>query len=406
MKIITIIAPAIFFFILSSCTEQTVKPDDVEYRRDQNGTRLLYEIAAKKPYGSSTRAFVKDYFPNKQERFKISFLNGLKDGPFTFYYPDGKISLEGNYEKGLRDGKFVRYGQIGELVYEKNYKNGILDGNFSLYYKASKSDVYRYRQSIRNDEKIDIVKNHIRLRTKFTNGQPVGAYQSFDHPKGVSDLNESDLLNEEGFFDENGLLAEEQVKFYPKTKRLFVVLPGDDRIEFEASENGFSKAIDAARSQILAMPAFRNPERKPALVFTADEKGNLIAPIWTSQIEAIVLRDINGLNDIQEFAPNYEAFTNFALPQAIELDNNESSGEFAIIGTDLYGRKVDLLWSSKPSPGSIHLHDRILAKRTKTRRTWDQGSAVEADWFLDDGSQILLRGDDEISIGHIPSPSN
>ena len=383
MKIITITAPAIFFFILSSCTEKTVKPNDVEYRRDQNGTRLLYEIAAKKPYGSSTHAFVKDYFPNKQERFKVSFLNGLKDGSFTFYHPDGKISLEGNYDKGLRNGKFVRYGQIGELVYEKNYKNGILDGNFSLYYKASKSDVFRYRESIRNDEKIDIVKNHIRLRTKFTNGQPVGAYHSFDHPKGVSDLNESDLLNEEGFFDENGLLAEEQVKFYPKTKRLFVVLPGDDRIEFDASANGFSKAIDTARSQILAMPAFRNPERKPALVFTADEKGNLIAPIWTSQIESIVLRDTNELNDIQDFAPNYE-----------------------IIGTDLYGRKVDLLWSSKPSPGSIHLHDRILAKRTKTRRTWDQGSAVEADWFLDDGSQILLRGDEEISIGHIPSPSN
>ena len=118
-----------------------------------------------------------------------------------------------------------------------------MDGNFSLYYKASKSDVYRYRESIRSDKKIDTVKNHIRLRTKFNNGQPVGAYQSFDHPKGVSDLNESDLLNEEGFFDENGLLASEQIKFYPKTKRLFVILPGDDRIEFEASENGFSKAI-------------------------------------------------------------------------------------------------------------------------------------------------------------------
>ena len=121
MKTITFIASAIFFhpFLLYG---KTVKPDDVEYRRDQNGTRLLYEIASKNPYGTSTRAFVKDYFPNKQERFKISFLNGLKDGPFTFYHPDGKISLEGNYEKGLRDGKFVRYGQIGELVYEKNYK--------------------------------------------------------------------------------------------------------------------------------------------------------------------------------------------------------------------------------------------------------------------------------------------
>ena len=36
---------------------------------------------------------------------------------------------------------------------------------------------------------------------------------------GVLNLEESDLLSEEGYFDEDGLLAQEQIEFYPKTKR-------------------------------------------------------------------------------------------------------------------------------------------------------------------------------------------
>ena len=87
--------------------------------------------------------------------------------------------------------------------------------------------------------------------------------QSILSSKGLNYLTESDLIKEEGFFDEDGLLADEQVKFYPKTQRLYVVLPGNDRIEFSASRNGFSRAIDTARQSILEMPAFRNPEKKP-----------------------------------------------------------------------------------------------------------------------------------------------
>ena len=397
-KVFRLVVFGLFLIITYSCTEKSVSSTDVEYRRDENGTRILYQIASKHPFGNTVRAYVKDYFENGNIKFKIGFKKGLRDGPFTFYYPDEKVRLEGNFDSGVMEGTFKSYGKIGELLYEKNFKNGQLDGNFSIYYKASSSDVFRYHESIRQDTEFDLVKNHIRLRAKFIDGKPVGKYQCFDHPRGITNLNEADLLNEEGFFDINGLLAEEQIKFYPKTKRLFVLLPGDDRIEFAASENGFSRAIDKARSSILAMPAFRNPNKKPALVYTADDKGNLIAPIWSSYIQTIVLSSSDSINPIEEYAPNLEAFTNFALPKALEMDSNSSGALIEISGLDASGRKVDILWSNRENSKNIPLNARIFAKRTKTRRSWIHGSAVDTDWYLNDGTKILLRGTDDILI--------
>lgn len=446
-----------FFFLLAcSCSERIVGSDDVEYRTDENGSKSLYEISNPSPYGFQEvngdelkPSFVVDYFTDQEiknhkielglwdsflqfftgddeekseERFRIGFVNGLKHGPFEFRHPNGKIRLQGNYKNGKRHGKFLSYGKIGELIYEKNFRNGELDGNFSLYYVASKSDIFRYKKSLMENKKL-VVKNHIRLRARFSNGKPVGKYESFDHPRGVLNLEESDLLSEEGYFDEDGLLAQEQIKLYPKTKRLFVVLPVDDRvsnergksnlenneprrIEFEASEYGFSKAIDTARSSFLEIPRFRNPDRKPSLVYSADEKRNLIAPIWSSDIDSIVLRNAKEFSVIEKFDPIYESFTNFALPRAIEMDANSSQTALEIVGLDSFGRKIDVLWSNQKDSPVIPLHKRIFAQRTKTRRTWSQGSALEADWFLDDGSKILLRGDDDISIGHLPVGQN
>ena len=119
------------------------------------------------------------------------------------------------------------------------------------------------------------------------------------------------------------------------------------RIEFEASEYGFSKAIDTARSSFLEIPRFRNPDRKPSLVYSADEKRNLIAPIWSSDIDSIVLRNAKELSVIEKFDPIYESFTNFALPRAIEMDANSSQTALEIVGLDSFGRKIDVLWSNQ-----------------------------------------------------------
>ena len=154
------------------------------------------------------------------------------------------------------------------------------------------------------------------------------------------------------------------------------------------------------------MPAFRNPE-KSQLIFTADEKGNLIAPIWSSHVETIAIRDPLELGKlIETFEPNFEAFVNFALPQAQKmLDSNSSSQALEIVGLNTDGKLVDILWSNRESVSEIPLHLRMFSKRTKTRRTWNQGSTTEADWFLNDGSKLLMRGEDALIVDHNPQAS-
>ena len=51
----------------------------MEYRRDENGTRILYEIAQAEPFGSFHRSYVQGTFANGEISFRIGFRNGLKD---------------------------------------------------------------------------------------------------------------------------------------------------------------------------------------------------------------------------------------------------------------------------------------------------------------------------------------
>ncbi|HAE11727.1 MAG TPA: hypothetical protein DCG39_08790, partial [Opitutae bacterium] len=43
---------------LGACAEERLHPDDVEYRKDENGSELLYKIGEDMPFGNGERAFV------------------------------------------------------------------------------------------------------------------------------------------------------------------------------------------------------------------------------------------------------------------------------------------------------------------------------------------------------------
>ena len=84
-----------------ACSEKKLGPEDVEYRKDENGTLILYEIDAEMPYGNDQEAFVIGKHPNGKKHFQISFVNGLKDGPFSFWKDNGCSKLQdANRKKG------------------------------------------------------------------------------------------------------------------------------------------------------------------------------------------------------------------------------------------------------------------------------------------------------------------
>ena len=62
----------LLFVFAFACSEKKLGPDDVEYRKDENGSQILYEIGAKEPFGTGKEAFVVGKHPNGKKHFEIS----------------------------------------------------------------------------------------------------------------------------------------------------------------------------------------------------------------------------------------------------------------------------------------------------------------------------------------------
>ena len=396
---------------LFACSEKKLGPENVEYRKDENGSLILYEIEAEKPYGYDQKAFVIGKHPNDKKHFQISFVNGLKHGPFSFWQDNEVLEITGSYKQGKRDGLFVAYGKIGELIYEKTYRMGELDGNFSLYYPASTHDVFRFKNKLQEEGKkaVDLkTRSHLRLKTQFKDGNPSGQYKVYLHPRGQN-IKLEDLLKEEGTFNEQGLLSEQQFRYFPRTVGLAVIVPILGRLEeiFEPNEVGFSKAIDKAADEIAKIPAYRNPNNFPAYVYTLDDKGNEIVPIWSSHIKKFAIRNMDGFLLPERFEPKYEYFVGKAKPSAVKLVQaldlsgdphlayyEKKGAAVEVVGIKSDNVIVDILWSSRENKDVIPLDERINARRTKIRRTWHEGVAGQADWLLPDGSKLSLQAAD------------
>ena len=402
-------------FCISACSDKELHPEDVEYRKDENGTEILYQLGEEEPFGKGKRGYIVGHHQNGNDQFKISFVNGLKDGNFTFWQENKLKLLTGSYKKGERYGEFTAYGKIGELVYVKEYVNGELEGVFKLYYPSSPGDILRYSDKIK-EEGMDPgelkVVSHLRLDATFSDGQPIGSYSMYYHPRGIT-LTLEELLREEGYFDQNGMLSEEQHSYFPQTHALVVIMPDNKRLEtmHPASSDGFSRAIDEAAKEILEIPSYRNPNNAPALVYAIDERGNEIIPIWSSHIKEIAIRNMDDFLLPARFKPTYEAFvfeamnlaneTLLAIDTSLDLEAiakfDQEGAAVEIVGLDKNGKIIDILWSSRQTTEVVPLDERIDRKRKKLKRTWQQGKASEANWLLSNGSRITIKNQPNIS---------
>lgn len=59
---------------------------------------------------------------------------GMQDGQFEKFYPNGNLQAEGLVVNGKRSGLWVSYHPAGNKQSENNYVNGDLDGKSVVYY--------------------------------------------------------------------------------------------------------------------------------------------------------------------------------------------------------------------------------------------------------------------------------
>lgn len=81
---------------------------------------------------------------------KGNFVDGLEEGQWFFYYPDGNIFNEQNFVKGVLNGAFKTYDKYGDIMIQGNHKNGERDGEW-LFIKEGIKEIYENGKLIRKE---------------------------------------------------------------------------------------------------------------------------------------------------------------------------------------------------------------------------------------------------------------
>lgn len=80
------------------------------------------------------QGFWKEYFPNGKIKSEGAYEKGKRIGQWTFYYPQGAIEQTGNYNsKGNPEGIWKWFYLGGQLLREESYRDGLLDGIMTEY---------------------------------------------------------------------------------------------------------------------------------------------------------------------------------------------------------------------------------------------------------------------------------
>jgi hypothetical protein len=98
-------------------------------------TILVYDIGAQRITDFSGENLCKwnngkGQWNNGNTRIKGQYINGKREGKWTWHYEnglkmdDGPKSQEGNYKDGNKDGKWTEWDEDGQIISESNWKDG------------------------------------------------------------------------------------------------------------------------------------------------------------------------------------------------------------------------------------------------------------------------------------------
>jgi|SRR5690554_1139711 len=108
-----------------------VEANPSQHKGYQAGT--IYEEGK---YENSRKIGVwKVYFPNKNLKSKITYVNSIPKGPYTLYYENGNIEEEGNWDRTKNTGAFKRYHENGKVSQDFTFsESGKRTGKQTYYY--------------------------------------------------------------------------------------------------------------------------------------------------------------------------------------------------------------------------------------------------------------------------------
>lgn len=138
----------------------------IDYRQLETRDSIAYLKKATEPYTGQCYG----YFENGQKGLRGSYVNGLRDGLWEYWYSNGEKKVEGRYKMGKKEGQWNYYFPSGKIRIKANYKNNEMDGINTWYFESGqkkKESLYRdgvYIEKTEWDEKGNIIeiRNYLR----------------------------------------------------------------------------------------------------------------------------------------------------------------------------------------------------------------------------------------------------
>ena len=64
---------------------------------------------------------------------RVRYVNGQRDGEWTYRYASGVVQEQGHYLTGKRDGEWMQYHSNGKTLAHKVYAGGVLEGAVKVW---------------------------------------------------------------------------------------------------------------------------------------------------------------------------------------------------------------------------------------------------------------------------------
>lgn len=84
-------------------------------------------------YFRGNERHLRQYYSNMQVRCEGASVDGLRQGRWVYYHPDGNLQAEATYVAGLEEGPYRVYRENGAPYYIGQYKDGVPTGTWEVY---------------------------------------------------------------------------------------------------------------------------------------------------------------------------------------------------------------------------------------------------------------------------------
>ncbi len=118
---------------------------------------------------------------NKKPKIKITYLNGIKNGSYTYFDFYGRKKTSGEYLNGEQHGKWMWYHDNGTIASTSTYVIGQLHGEYLSFYDTEQPKS-KYYYNYGSSEKTDIFyhqNGNIDTSTQYKNDNPHGRKESY-----------------------------------------------------------------------------------------------------------------------------------------------------------------------------------------------------------------------------------